>query len=233
MPGQNWGGEQSPPFFLRFGRTSRLPLNCRKTCPQSQIEMKFQYLLLASLFVVPSLSLGDPIDDCRAKFGSDASAHITCLETAINELQGITDEHSSLPSATAVPDEPKVAPVIAAGSVEASAPAATAGTAAPGAAASSEATGLGAEQVRENSPSANDEVQQVTVQIVSTSYNSKGLGTFRMLDGQVWRETTASPQRKRLDTGKQYTARIERSKIGGYRMYVDGVRWMKTVERLE
>jgi hypothetical protein len=88
---------------------------------------------------------------------------------------------------------------------------------------------FGKEQVKAVEP----EFKELTLQIVSTSYNSNGLGTFRTADGQVWRETTPSPERRRLDPDQQYTARVVRSKVGGYRLYVDGVRWMKTVERIE
>lgn len=87
--------------------------------------------------------------------------------------------------------------------------------------------GMGLEQIRDV------EDEELPVRIVATTYNSRGLGTFRMEDGQVWRETTASPERKHLDPEKQYAARIVRGKVGGYRMHVDGVRWMKTVERVE
>jgi len=87
--------------------------------------------------------------------------------------------------------------------------------------------GMGAEQVRDA------EDAELSVRIVSTTYSSRGLGTFRLANGQVWRETTASPTRKHLDQGKPYTARIVRGRMGGYRMHVDGVRWMKTVERIE
>jgi hypothetical protein len=78
--------------------------------------------------------------------------------------------------------------------------------------------------------SADDEL---AVQIVETRYTAAGLGIFKTADGQVWRETMASPERRRLKAGQHYTARITRGRLGGYRMHVDGVRWMKTVERLE
>jgi hypothetical protein len=86
---------------------------------------------------------------------------------------------------------------------------------------------MGAEQVRDT------DGEELSVRIVGTTYDPRGLGTFRMQNGQVWRETTVSPQRKHLRSDKRYTARIVRGKVGGYRMHVDGVRWMKTVERVE
>jgi len=59
------------------------------------------------------------------------------------------------------------------------------------------------------------------------------LGVFRLDNGQVWRETEKSPRHKRLQPDQQYRVRIERAKIGKYRMYVDGVRWMFKIERLK
>jgi hypothetical protein len=94
-------------------------------------------------------------------------------------------------------------------------------------------SGLGAEQVlatrreRESAPG------PAKVRIVSTTYNGRGLGTFRMADGQVWRETMPAPERRRLKPDTEYDARIVPARISGYRMHVDGVRWMKTVERVE
>lgn len=82
-------------------------------------------------------------------------------------------------------------------------------------------------------PPAAPDATEIAVTIVATSYNGKGLATFRCADGQVWRETMASPERRRLDPEREYTARIVRGTFGGYRMHVDGVRWMKTVERIE
>jgi hypothetical protein len=94
-------------------------------------------------------------------------------------------------------------------------------------------TGIGAEQVLAAQKQSERSKQSVDVRIVSASYDSTELGTFRLANGQVWRETGVSPQRKRLRPGTEYTARIEPGPIGGYRMRVDGVRWMKTVERIQ
>jgi hypothetical protein len=92
--------------------------------------------------------------------------------------------------------------------------------------------GLGAEQVlsaqRQREPA-----EPAVVHIVSATYNAQGLGTFRLADGQVWRETSTAPERRRLAPDTEYTARIVRGRISGYRMHVDGVRWMKTVERVQ
>jgi len=94
-------------------------------------------------------------------------------------------------------------------------------------------SGLGAEQVRNRQSTGDSRVNGQDMRILSASYNARGLGTFRMANGQVWRETMASPERRRLQPDQEYKARIVRGKIGGYRMHVEGVRWMMTVERIE
>ncbi len=91
--------------------------------------------------------------------------------------------------------------------------------------------GLEQAQARQRLPDA--EPEQVSVKIVSVTYNHEGRGIFRMADGQVWRETEASPQHQRLSANKEYAARIERGRISGYRMYVEGVRRMIKLERLQ
>jgi hypothetical protein len=92
---------------------------------------------------------------------------------------------------------------------------------------------LGAEQVAARKRIREEPAEPVTVQIASASYNALGIGTFRMEDGQVWRETEASPERRRLKPGTAYTAQIMPGRISGYRMHVEGVRWMKKVQRVE
>jgi hypothetical protein len=153
----------------------------------------------------------DAITACRTEHGNDAAAHIACLEAALRERHA----------------EPAAA--------EKSRPTVTGATAAvPAAAAAAPPTGLGAEQARARQRKLEDApVEQVTVRILSTSYGQSGLGVFRMEDGQVWRETEQTPERQRLDPAKQYTARIQPGKVGGYRMYVDGVRRMLKVERVQ
>jgi len=94
-------------------------------------------------------------------------------------------------------------------------------------------SGLGAEQVRDVAVPRGGDNEELSVRIVGTTYNARELGTFRTDNGQVWRETTPSPERRRLKPDEQYVARIVRGKLGGYRMYVEGIRHMKTVERIE
>lgn len=92
---------------------------------------------------------------------------------------------------------------------------------------------IGMDQVQARERASADAPQLVAVQIVGVSYDARERGTFKTADGQVWRETELLERRPRLSSSKQYTARIERGVVGGYRMYVDGIRWMYKVERLE
>ena len=102
------------------------------------------------------------------------------------------------------------------------------------AAAADQPEGLGSEQVVQTERARSDAPpEQVAVTIVSVTYNSQELGVFRLADGQIWRETEKTPQHQRLAPGRQYEARIERGKLGGYRMYVEGVRRMMKIERLQ
>ena len=95
-------------------------------------------------------------------------------------------------------------------------------------------TGLGADHLLQmERTKADAPAEQATVLIIAATYNSQGLGVFRLDNGQVWRETEKSPKNKWLKTDQQYQARIERAKIGNFRMYVDGIRWMFKVERLK
>jgi hypothetical protein len=98
------------------------------------------------------------------------------------------------------------------------------------------ATALGVEQAEARKRAADPvaaAAATATVRIVDVRYDAADLGTFRMADGQVWRETVATPARLHLKPGREYDAEIERGVVGGYRMRVDGVRWLHKVERLE
>jgi hypothetical protein len=88
---------------------------------------------------------------------------------------------------------------------------------------------LGAEQLRKKS--SEETLEQVSVQIENVTYGFDGKGLFRMADGQVWKGTESTPREQRLEPGKSYTARIERGKLGGYRMRVDGTARMIKVIR--
>lgn len=92
---------------------------------------------------------------------------------------------------------------------------------------------VGLDQVRQRERDRGEGPPPAVVRIVSVSYDAGGFATIRTETGQVWREIEAVTRRPRLDPGTQYTARIERGRVGGYRMYIDGIRWMYKVERLE
>lgn len=92
---------------------------------------------------------------------------------------------------------------------------------------------LGAEQVRTSRRTADAAPDQMQVQITSVTYTAEGHGLFLMSDGQQWRETEKAPKGQRLNIDGQYTARIQRGMLGGYRMYVDGMRRMIKVERVK
>jgi hypothetical protein len=88
----------------------------------------------------------------------------------------------------------------------------------------------GAEELGAKPPE--ERVREVVVEIVAASYAS-GFGVFELADGQVWRETEKTPEQLRLKSGTRYRARIERGTVGGYRMYIDGVRRMIKVKRVK
>lgn len=149
------------------------------------------------------------VAECRSAHPDDHPGYVRCLETALAERDARAESSPERPPATR---EDRAADAPANSSPPAPDEAARAA--------------FGAEQL----PPAEEEL---LVTIVSARYDARGLGTFRMADGQVWRETTKAPERRRLRSGQEYTGRIVRGKVGGYRLHVDGVRWMKTVERVE
>lgn len=182
--------------------------------------MRFLATVLIVATAAATTAGADPIADCRAAHAGDSAAHIACLENALRTRQ---------PAATAAPTRTAsgVAPPAAAGPV-AAAPAAAAAASAP-----AEPTGLGAEQAKARLKPLDAPPEQMPVRIVSARYTAEGLGIFTMADGQVWRETTPSVKRYQLKPGREYPGRIETSKIGGYRLYIEDIRWMYKVERLK
>ena len=156
--------------------------------------MKLLHAAILLVAALPASANDDPIVRCRAAHAADPTAHIGCLEAALQAQAAPANE-----------------------------------------AATTAATSLGSEQAqarqRATDPAATAE--KVAVRIVEVRYNSAGLGVFRMADGQVWQETVATPARLHLRPGKEYEAAIERGALGGYRMHVDGVRWLHKVERLK
>jgi hypothetical protein len=166
----------------------------------------------------------DPVVACRDAHAGDPAAHIACLEQALRAA-GASRTSGTTPGRAASVK----APAAVAAAVPAAAPAAV-----PAAAATApQPTGLGAEQAKARQRAPDQLTEQVAVRVVSVGYNSSGFGVFTLADGQVWRETVAAPERHRLRAGREYDGRIERGSIGGYRMYLDGVKWMFKVERLK
>jgi hypothetical protein len=193
--------------------------------------------VLLTCVVVAASAHADPITACRAAHAGDSAAHIACLEDALRaagEAQAQTQTQAPVTAAKAAPVAEVPAAVPVAPTVSA-APAAT--TAAPppatAAAAPPPPAGLGAEQAKARQRSLDTPPEQAAVRIVAVRYTASGLGLFHMADGQIWLETVATPERHHLEPGREYSARIERGKVGGYRMYVDGVKWMHKVERLK
>lgn len=90
---------------------------------------------------------------------------------------------------------------------------------------------LGSEQLRTNRPK--ETVGEIAVEIQNVTYGFDGRGLFNMTDGQVWKGTESTPGELRLESGKKYSARIERGKLGGYRMYIDGAPRMIKVMRVQ
>lgn len=108
------------------------------------------------------------------------------------------------------------------------------GAEAPTETATDQPSGLGSDQlIQKERTKADAPAEQATFLIVAATYDARGLGVFRLENGQVWREIEISPRQKRLQPDQQYQARIERAKIGSFRMYVDGIRWMFKIERLK
>lgn len=160
----------------------------------------------------------DPIAACRTAHAGDPAAHIACLEDALRASGAAPVAVSAAGGAV-----PAVAAPVAAATVSGAAAAVPAP--AP--------TGLGAEQAKARQRSPEAPTEQASVRIVAVRYTASGLGLFSMADGQIWIETVATPKRHHLEPGREYAARIERGKVGGYRMYVEGVKWMHKVERLK
>jgi hypothetical protein len=169
--------------------------------------------LIATVLMTAAAAAGanDPIADCRAAHGSNAAEHIACLEDALRAR-----------AAAAGP-----APAAAEPAAVTAAPAAAAEQASP------QPTGLGAEQAIARQAPPDAQPEQVEVRIVSVRYTKTGLGVFMMSDGQVWQETEAAPEYRRLQPGREYDARIKRGMVSGYRLYVAGESWMHKVRRLQ
>ncbi len=167
--------------------------------------MKYLVLVLSSLVSAHVWASHDPVQTCREEHAGNVDAYIACLEAALYAVTGM-DAGRDTPNAAAAPAT---------------------------AAADDEPTGLGAEQLRAQPRPEEAAIDSAQVRIISSRYDAHGMGTFLTEGGEVWRETMAAPARWRLDPDRQYDARIERGTLGGYRLHVDGIRYMLTVRRLK
>jgi hypothetical protein len=186
--------------------------------------MRYFVTVLLSCVAATAAASPDPVVACRDAHAGDSVAHIACLEQALRAA-GVSQADGTTPG--------RAAAATASAAVASATPAASPVAASPAAATVPQPTGLGAEQAKARQRSSDEPLEQVAVRVVSVGYNSSGLGVFTLADGQVWRETVAAPERHRLRAAREYVGRIERGSIGGYRMYLDGVKWMFKVERLK
>lgn len=196
--------------------------------------MRYRNITAVVLTLIQAVALADPVTECRERYAESPQEHIACLEAALTIRDHSPAAEINASEASPEPQtmpEPRTSPELQdspdrQASTESRALPEPETTPAP-------VSGLGAEQVRDLQTTDDSEPEEVEVSILSSTYNALGIGTFRMADGQVWRETMASPERKRLKPDREYKARIKRSIVGGYRMHVEGVRWMMTVERIQ
>jgi hypothetical protein len=158
----------------------------------------------------------DPVASCRAAHGNNSEARIACLESAIQQMRGqVTAAEQSAAQAqqqAAQAQQQAEQAQQQAAAAQQSRP----GWSLPGFRASQQA----------------QQEEQVRVQLVRIRYGRDGFGFFTTAEGQVWRETVASPSRVHLDPERTYEAVIDRGFMGGFRMNVDGVRWEFKVEPL-
>jgi len=169
--------------------------------------MRGFYVAAFVLFAAAASSLAfaqtaqdDPVAACRAAHASDSSAHITCLEQAIQTLRGVHEQ--------------EIAAVTEAAQQQIASQDRRPAWAIPG--------------FRRREEEALEE--SVRVRITNVAYTRDGYGRFMTEDGQVWRETVTAPERRRLERGQSYEAVIDRGMFGGFRMNIDGIRWEYKVE---
>jgi len=171
---------------------------------------KTRPILLLGLCCFTSLALADSeaVKSCRQQYAEDPTAHIACLEQALDQALDRAQEVAPTAQTEAA------TPLQAAGGETASA--------------------LGSEQVLQKQRIRGEIAEQPeSVSIVAIRYDATELGVFRLASGQIWRETEVSPYHLRLKPGQSYQAVIERGTVGGYRMQVEGIRRMLKIERLK
>lgn len=176
---------------------------------------------LATILMAAAVSGGDPVLECRAAHDAQTSAYVTCLEDALRRVTAASR------GGGVGTREPSAA--TAAGGSTAAAGAAGG----PTAGAPEVAHELGADQLEQARRNRGEEVERpVAVEIVGVEYGAEQLATLTLADGQQWRETSITPRGRRLVAGRTYRGRIERGSVGGYRLYVEGIKHMYTVRRL-
>jgi TolA-binding protein len=166
-------------------------------------------LASAASGAISAAKTGDSFATCRAAHAADAQARIACLEAAIARMQGRVQEAQQ--QAAEAQQEAAAAQQQAA-IAQGDRP----GWSVPGFRAAERAA----------------EPEEVRVRIVRVRYGRDGHGFFTTADGQVWRETVPAPERRQLESGREYDAVIDRGIVGGFRMNVDGIRWEYKVEPL-
>ena len=167
------------------------------------------WALLAPLLAPAAAQTGaeDPVAACRAAHGSDATARIACLESAIQRMRGQVAQAEQQAAAA----QARAAEAQQQAEAQRSRPS----WSIPGFRAAQE----------------NAEPTSVRVELTRIRYGRDGFGIFTTADGQVWRETVSAPRRRHLDPEQTYQAEIRRTVLG-YRMLVDGIRWEYKVEPL-
>jgi hypothetical protein len=172
---------------------------------------------LATIVMAAAVGSGDPVLECRAAHDVRTAEYVTCLEDALRRVSAVARDAGARERAT----------------VPAKDPAAAAAAALDGAGAPAARRELGADQLQQARRSRGEDGDQaVAIEIVAVEYGAEQLATVTLADGQQWRETSVTPRAKRLVAGRKYRGRIERGAVGGYRLYVEGIRNMYTVRRL-
>lgn len=158
------------------------------------------------VLLAATMAADDPVLACRAANDVRAPGYVTCLEEALRRKTTDPRDDGAPARDRGAADERRP-------------PAAT--------------HELGADQLEQERRNRGREVDQpVAVEIVSVDYGAEQLATVTLANGQQWRETSTTPRGKRLVAGKTYRGRIERGAVGGYRLYVEGIKHMYTVRRL-
>ncbi|WP_411817144.1 hypothetical protein [Hyphococcus sp. DH-69] len=178
-------------------------------------------LLCASAALI-SLSLPEiafaqdmnPIDYCREN-SDGKKERIACLEDALRGFLGETESVAATPT-----QEPSEQPA----EQLAEAP--------------DEPTGLGAEQViARNKTIAEVEEKHRESDVVATlsdfAITRSGTYVFFLDNGQIWRQKPADSNRIRLSKKRDYTVKVSKGTLSGYRLEIEALRRSLLVERIK